>query len=728
MSIAGPEKNSEFLAEFLDDYFAESEEHLAGARRGLLALEHFVHQSNIDRASLDDLFRSFHSLKGISGMVGVRAAERLAHQMESYLRALRDWQATLSPEGMDALIAGAGLLEKIISEHRAHAPITDPSQLMARLDAIISEARNNRPVDNSTTGSVSTEPDPLRTSLQALAIGDGKNVWRFDFVPKPELSARGINVNYIRAGLQQVGELMHAAPRVTPEGGIAFEFLVSTSEEITSFPDLFDDGVTYARQVLLPAGGAATVDVDVAAAPVEPMTASYQALSSRASNMVRVDLARLDELMRMVGDLVISRSRLDERVKHLEAALPAPEWRPLQETSLAMERQLRDLREGVMRVRMVPIGEIFERMQFVVRDLAREYEKQVKLELSGHQTEIDKFLVERLMDPILHLVRNAVSHGIEAPNERTALGKPREGTIALRASAAAETIVIEMEDDGRGVDAEQVIARACAMGIGIRGRGAGAGARGSGVGAESISGPREYEKLTEAKIEKAENIDSAELLELICAPGFSTRAEADRASGRGVGMNVVSNTIRGLGGTLELKTEAGKGTLFRIQLPLTLAIADALIVQAGHHRFAVPQASVREVIQIDASEIKILENNDVIVYRGAALPLLRLTRLFGLPEDQREYFHAFIVGSGLNTVGIAVDRILGQREIVVRVINDPLIQVAGVAGATELGDGRAVLILDAAALARPAEGRRIAAHNNGLPRPSNKSVESRTDA
>jgi two-component system chemotaxis sensor kinase CheA len=229
-------------------------------------------------------------------------------------------------------------------------------------------------------------------------------------------------------------------------------------------------------------------------------------------------------------------------------------------------------------------------------------------------------------------------------------------------------VVIEVEDDGLGIDADRVARRGRAAGL---------------IGSESA-------------------LDASTLLDLICAPGFSTREEADRTSGRGVGMNVVKNTILGLGGSFDLNTEPGRGTLFTIQLPLTVAIADALIVSSGDQRFAVPQSSVREVIEVESSQVKALENNEIISYRGGVLPLVRLSRLFRTSATNGDRFHAFVVGSGLNSVGVAIDRILGQREIVVRAISDPLIQVAGVAGATELGDGRIVLILDAAALARVA--------------------------
>jgi two-component system chemotaxis sensor kinase CheA len=333
-----------------------------------------------------------------------------------------------------------------------------------------------------------------------------------------------------------------------------------------------------------------------------------------------------------------------------------------------MERQLRDLREGVMRVRMVPIGEVFERMRFVVRDLAREYQKNVKLEISGQHTEIDKLLVERMMDPILHLVRNAVSHGLESIGERAAKGKPAEGKLALRAFTEGEMVVIEIEDDGKGIDASDVATRARALGL----------------------------------IDPGAKLDPSMLLQLICEPGLSTREEADRASGRGIGMAVVKNTVLGLGGSFELDTEVGRGARFTIHLPFTLAIADALIVSVSGERFAVTQSSVAEVMEVESSAVKTFENNEIIPHRGGVLSLVRLARLFNLEETAGHSFQVFVIGKGASAVGIAVDRILGQREIVVRAINDPLIQVPGITGATELGDGRIVLIVDAAGLTRAA--------------------------
>ena len=654
MSIAEPEANESFIAEFLDDYFAESEEHLILLRRDLLALEAFVGAPQIDRPLLDGLFRSFHSLKGISGMVGLRPAELLAHHMESYLRALRQGDTVLTDRGLDRLIAGTKRLEEVISARRHQSPTPDIEFIIAQLEAAVDgggEASEPR---------AAAAPSDSGRSPGGGPEGAEETLWRFEFTPLPALSERGININLIRSRLQAIGELRNSAPRVLPAGGIVFDFILASRVPESEFVTLRDLGLTYDRFEMPAAPAAEAAPPDVAAPP------------AAASGVVRVGLGRLDELMRMVGELVISRARLDENLKQVESAMPVPEWRALQETSVLIDRQLRDLREGVMRVRMVPVGEIFDRMRFVVRDLARDSGKAIRLDIKGQETEIDKLLIERMMDPLMHLVRNAISHGVETKEEREAQGKKAEGTISLRASTSAEVVIIEVEDDGRGMDRERVAARARQLGI----------------------------------LEGSDKLDDAALLDLICSPGFSTREEADRASGRGVGMAVVKNTILGLGGDFELDSEVGRGSRFTIRQPVTVLITDALIVSLGGQRFAVPQAAVREVIEVEAASVKAFENNEILHHRGAVLPLIRLALLFGLPTASARTFHAFVVGSGLNAVGLAVDRIVGLREIVVRTTTDPLFQVAGIAGATELGDGRAVLILDPLGLARASAERR----------------------
>jgi two-component system chemotaxis sensor kinase CheA len=630
---------TDFLDGFLDDYFAEAEEHLGAIRRALLALERSVGQPRIDAVVIEELFRSFHSLKGIAGMVDHRETESLAHELESYLRALRDGDAALTAFGVDLLIKGAGALEATIAARRANESPRDTEAILAELRALVSE-------EPAADG-----PLPVRA---------GEANWLCIFTPSPALIARGINVDAIRARLREHGEIVSAAPMVTPQGSVAFRFGLNGSLSGADVEQWQNDGLV-ATPILPEASGAA---------PATGADERQGALLS-SGHYVRVDLARLDDLMRMIGNLVILRSRLTDTVAAAERHLPPAQFRSMEEDAEAIERELRELREGVMRIRLVPIGEIFRRMPFVVRDLARDSGRSINVVLEGPDTKIDKFLVERMMDPVLHLVRNAVSHGIEPPHERAAAGKPPAATLRLSAASSGETVVIEIEDDGRGIDTGRVIERARRAGLPVP------------------NGP----------------IDNVALLDLISAPGFSTREESDRVSGRGFGMNVVRETLQELGGTIQVETESGQGTRFIIELPLTLAITAAMIARVGDQIFAVPQAAVREVAEFDASAIRALQGAEVVEFRGAPLPVVRLSRTLGIAPSGTTSFHAFVIGTGAAAVGLLVDRIVGHREIVVRTTTDPLIRVDGVTGATDLGNGRAVLILDPAAIARQVRDR-----------------------
>ena len=630
----------DLLDSFMEDYFAECEEHLTAAGQNLLLLEPAVgHEAPGDL--IQELFRSFHSLKGISAMVELREAERLAHEMETCLAGVRDHRIGLSLPVFEALVSSTKALETVIAARRAAAAIPSIDQHLGALVAVA--ATGSRDGGASSSRQLSRPPH---------------SVTKVTFSPSAELVARGIKVDTIRARLARIGRIEEVAPRVTSGGGIAFEFLVSGLPK-DALGDWQQDGITYEHA----SSTSASADVDdshvvPAAVPSDTPPAS--------TSFVRVDLSRLDNLMLLVGDLVVARARLEDTLTRIEPLIPAAEWRDLQEGSETIERRLRDLRDGVMRVRLVSVSEIFRRMPFVVRDLARDSAKRVRIDLAGQSTEIDKFLIERMVDPILHLVRNAVSHGIETPEERIAAGKPPDGTIRLSATNVGESVVLEVSDDGRGIDAEAVALRARAAGLPV---------------ADA-------------------DLDARALLDVLCSPGFSTRDEADRASGRGVGMAVVRESVQELGGTLSFETVLGRGTTFKVVLPLTLAIVDALIADVGNRTFAVPQSAVEEVAEVDPAALRLIENNELMVHRERVLPVIRLARLFAIDGAPRPRAHALVVGTGASAIAILVDRIACQREVVVKTLSDPLVKVAGVSGATELGDGRVVLILDVSALAR----------------------------
>ncbi len=662
----------------MEEFYAECDDHLVEIRRGLLKFEEQIGASTLDTESLEKIFRSFHSLKGICGMAGLPEAEQLAHRAEDFLRALSRQETILDDDGLDTLTATTQKLEDIILGHRQGQAPPDISALVDR----IFKLTQNRVGGPSEAGERQASTGYPAHVLARAQTGrqQGKSILLCLFRISPELDRRGVNVSSVRARLETLGEILQGAPKVVRGGELVFEFLVAAQQPPGNLDQWHADGIEItAFEFPAQRQGGATADSPSGNGGITAPTPFIA-----PSHFVRVDLSRLDELMRIMGEMVVHRARLDEALDRVANSLSPAEGRKLQEITHGFSRDLRHLRDGLMRVRMVPIGEIFERLPFVVRDLSRENEKKVRLNVKGQDTELDKYLVERLKDPLLHLVRNAICHGVEEPEERIANGKTPEATITVRASAAGETVMIEVADDGRGVDRQKVIEQARANGLQI-----------------------------------ADDLAPSELLELLCAPGFSTRDEADLGAGRGMGMAAVKSTVLDLGGEMELDSELGRGTTFRLRLPLTLAVADALIVSAGGQRFAMPQTAVQEITTAEEASINRLEQNEIVKYRNGVLPLVRLVQVFGLDAEPRKEFPVLVIGTGLNAVGIVADRVLGHREIVVRAVNDPWLKVPGISGATELGDGRAVLILDSVSLTQTAKARR-----RGIQRKQNLPVRS----
>ena len=652
----------EFFEQFIDDYFAECDEHLATFRRILLAIDS---DPSAGRSQFHELARVLHTLKGLSGMVGLTSAEQVAHAMEEALAGLSSDGA--SPQLVELLFTGERLLESAIESRRLRKEPVSTVAYMDEVHRLVAERGDLS--HHGTTTVASPRAEPAGT---AVAIPKQRTTYRFEFVPGADLTRRGVGVEVIRQRLKSIGDITSTSPRVNGSGGVVFEFVVSMPEGVEPDDEWLQDGLTWTR------------DGELSLRPLAAMRSDAERPSgapiASTANVVRVDLARLDDLMRLVGELVVARSRLGESLSRIEDQVSDAAWDDVSEATERLERQLRTIREGVMRIRLVPVGEVFERMRFAMREISREAGKEIRLELSGQDTELDKLVVDRMVEPLLHLVRNAASHGIESSAERSARGKPAWGLLHLRARTAGDRVVLEIEDDGAGIDVSRVARRAAAAGL----------------------IPEHAELLPDG------------LLDVICTPGFSTREAADMASGRGVGMAVVRTTIRALGGELFVHTFSGRGTRFTIELPLTLMITDALVVEIGDQAMAIPQIVLREIIPLDPAAVTRFESNEVISHRGRVIPLVNLGRFFAMPPRANAKPHVLIVGGESHQVGLIVDRLVGLREIVVHPISDPLVAVPGVSGATELADGRVSLILDAAALIRSARESRASQHRSIL--------------
>jgi two-component system, chemotaxis family, sensor kinase CheA len=383
---------------------------------------------------------------------------------------------------------------------------------------------------------------------------------------------------------------------------------------------------------------------------------------------VRVDIRKLDHLMNIVGELSIVRSSLSRIAERLRGEGSRQLATELMRLHRNFDRRLGEMQDGILEVRMVPLGQVFDRLARVVRQISRDLGKEIRLVITGAETEIDKLIVEELSDPLMHMIRNAIDHGIESAERRAEVGKPLAGTIALNAFQKGNHVMLEVEDDGRGIDEEALVEKAVESGKIAR--------------------------------HEASELVRDEILALIFVPGLSTREQVDDLSGRGVGMDIVKTNINKLGGVIDVHSETGIGTKMAITLPITLAIVSALLVRVHDQVFAIPLSTVSEALSFDASQVRRVENREVVTVRGSSLPICDLGRLLGLPEPLEERRRRFVVVAALGNrrLGLVVDHLYGQEDIVIKPLGSSLSRVRGFAGATELGDQRVGLVLDSGAV------------------------------
>jgi two-component system chemotaxis sensor kinase CheA len=389
-----------------------------------------------------------------------------------------------------------------------------------------------------------------------------------------------------------------------------------------------------------------------------------QAMTAKSfSRTVRVDIGKLDELMNIVGELVLSHSSIADLAMRMRGSASSIHANELAKSAKLLERKLSDLQKGVMDIRMIPVGQLFEKMARIIRKLSREQGKKVELKLFGVNTELDKLIIEDISDPLMHLVRNAIDHGIETPGERAGSGKDEKGTITLSSYQKGNHVVIEVEDDGRGIDLAKVKRKALERGI----------------------------------IESIDGISDRDAMDLIFMPGFTTREEISDVSGRGVGMDVVRNNIAAVSGMVDIESVFGRGSRVIITLPITLAIIKALIITSAGRTYGIPITSVLETLMISGGEILTVERKEVIHLREATLPLVRLGDFFGIEtaEERPDGSYVVVVGVAEKRLGILVDDLLRQQDIVIKSMGETFKRCRGISGAADLGDQRTILVLDA---------------------------------
>ncbi len=656
--------------EFLQDFLIEAREHLDSVRQHLLTLE--TAQGDERVTAINELFRSFHTLKGLSGMIGLEAAADFSHLLESLLKAVQNGTVSITPELIDLLLEATEQLEAIIHTlEDPQASLPDLGDLRAQIEGLLNAppsepAPSSGPAPEASSAPGLTFPQdlaelltPEETHRAQEALRQGRALAVVRFTPSPKLAEQGISVNHIREALSQAGQLLKATPWVREEQ-VRFLFLLALDQPtpLQSAPYLEWEWLSE------PLASPEEEETSPAKPTPSPDDRPAQAPSRhKPPATLRVDMARMDTLMRLVGELIIAQNRLNEILAPWEQQTPEL-YDQLREPLRQMSRHLKQLRTAITSARLVPLREVFQRMPLAVREVARSTHKKAELRIEGADIEVDKVLADRLLDPLLHLVRNAITHGIEPPAERRRLGKPETGQVLLKAQRAGENIRITVRDDGRGLDLEKIAAKAHRLGL--------------------LPEPRP--------------ITPQEALEFITRPGFSTREAADRGAGRGVGMDVVAAMVRAFRGQLSLETTPGQGTAFILQLPLTLTIIDVLLVEVNGQRYAVPRSEVTEVLEVTPEHIVHSPAGDMLPFRGRSLPVLSLRALFGQPPGETSRLFGLLVSAQQEPIILTLDHLVGLREVVAHPLNDPLVAVPGIAGATELGDGRAVLILNLAEL------------------------------
>lgn len=661
------------LSEFLPPYLAEVEELLVLARKSLLAAEAAAKGGGHNALAVRELFRAVHTIKGLSSMIDLEPIVAISHEMESCLRAADKAGGHLEANAVEPLLAGLRSIDERVNALATSRKVSPaPQGLLDTLRDLDKPRARPGQKSGAVTYALDPEIDAKVTASERTqlltAMAAGRRAIRLEFSPSPAKANDGLTINSIRDRLRAIGELVKVAPVHAPKTEASPAGLLFLILFITDAPD----------EVVSKACGCAVIgELGRAVVPAPPrpdalpelppdaMADDEQSTSEegRSSAVVRVPSERLDDALERVSAMFVGRSKLHRAAASLTAK--GVDTRELNQLLAEHSRHLRDLRSSFLRLRMVPVSQVLQGLPLVMRGLKRTTGKNVELQLETGRAEVDKAVGDRLIPAIVHLARNAVDHAIETPEQRKRLGKPEEGTVRVTGHDRSSTqLELTVSDDGRGIDAVAVAARA------------------------GVPVPQ----------------TTAALLELLCRPGLSTRTAADTTSGRGMGMDIVKRIVDQLGGELTLTTEPDRGTSFVLRLPLSITIVDALVFEVAGHRYAVPLSSVEELVEVDAAKVVTGPApragglaTGLMERRGFAMPIVGLNAAMGLAQ-QALGSKALVIRQGDEPVAFAVDRMMGQQEIVVRPLDDLLVKVAGISGAADLGDGRPTLVLDLLAL------------------------------
>jgi len=694
-----------------EDFLVEAQDIVETFSRNLLGIDAAYKKGRVEPESVNEAFRAVHTLKGLSGLFSMGELGQLTHRLEDLLGEVRLGRTPLSAELLDVLFAAVDLMHGLLAGSRSGeiSPENETAlaALVAGIDGML--GRGGR-VDVTDYGvdpaiwSVLTEYEEHRLRAN-LAAGLGLYRIRVAFL----LSTIDTEIEVLKDRARQLGEVITYLPtgELSSPDVLELDLILASGEAENTVTEAFVGSGADVLEVPVQRGGTRTLPrIQAPTRPPQGHLPSQAAPSSGSegsslgstttlvhsgsgsksgrltpsvprealnikpelrvsAGAVRVDIRKLDDLMNAVGELGILHSALSAFVERVRLTSDRTVSRDLRRLSRSFERRIGDMQAGILEMRMVPLSQIFDRLARGVRQTSRDLSKDVKFVVTGADTEIDKLIVEELGDPLLHMLRNAIDHGIEASDERLAIGKPRAGTVTLNAYQKGNHVLIEVEDDGRGIDEAKLVLKAIELDLVLE--------------------------------SEAQQLSHAEIMGLMFLPGLTTKRDVSEVSGRGVGMDVVKTNVARIGGVIDVQSRTGKGTKMTLTLPVTLAIFRALLVRVAGHTFAIPLASIAEVLNA-SGPTRVLEGREMMTLRGATLPLVRLESLLQL-EPYAESKHFVVVAQvGERRLGLVVDEICGQQDIVIKALGACVQRVRGFAGATELSDQRVALVLDVAAL------------------------------
>lgn len=647
---------NEYLGLFLD----ESQEHIQSVNTQLLKLEQTGSQE-----AIQEIFRSAHTLKGMSATMGYESVANLTHEMESALDLVRAGKKESNQLLLDTMFSAMEQIEEMIAniETGGRGANVDVAATVSAFQSFIGSTPEAAPTVESNVFTADLYTDSVITQAKET----GFEAFQLHVKLSDAVVLKAARAYMVFDRLQELGEVVRTLPEteaieqeqfelsfdvlfVSQETADVIEHAVSQVSEVERVHVTVYTSASSEPEVAV---SAETVAVAEAKPKVEADEPKEQAVAQ--AKTIRVNLERIDRLMNLFEEFIIDRGRLER----LADEVGQPE---LNETVEKIKRGTNELQSLVLTLRMMPIEQVFNRFPRMVRSVAKDIHKKVQLEITGAETELDRTVIDEIGDPLVHLIRNAIDHGIELPEVRVAAWKPEQGSLALRAYHGGNRVFIEIEDDGAGIHVDKVRSKALERGV--------------------------------ITPEEATSMTDNEVAMLIFAPGFSTADVVTDLSGRGVGLDVVKNKIESLGGVVTLETVVGQGTKFQVSLPLTLSIISAMLVQAGEETYAIPLSSILETTLLDEADILTAHRERVFDFRGQLVPLVYLKEMFAIETETKTQFPVVVVRKGNKLVGVVVNDLIGQQEIVMKPLGTYLEGIPAISGATILGDGRVALIVD----------------------------------